>query len=100
MSVARRLEAAVDEDRADQRFADVGEDRRLLAPAAARFAEAQHDMRPDVPLGGDLGAGLAAHELGEPHRQLALARLRERRGRAGSATTTPSTRSPRNSSRW
>ena len=63
----RRLEAAVDEHRADQRFADVGEDRGLLAAAAPRFAETERDMRPDVPLGGDLGAGLPAHELGESH---------------------------------
>ena len=34
-------------------------------------------MRADVPLGGDLGAGFPAHELGEAHRQFALARLRK-----------------------
>ena len=72
-----RLEAAVDEHRADQRFAHVGQDRRLLAAAAPRFAEAQRDMRPDVPLERDLGAGLAPHKLGEPHRELPLARLRK-----------------------
>ena len=38
--VAGGLETAVDEDGADQRFSDVGEDRRLLAAAAARFAQA------------------------------------------------------------
>ena len=34
-------------------------------------------MRADVPLRGDLGAGFAPHELGEAHRQFALARLRK-----------------------
>ena len=34
-------------------------------------------MGAHVPLGGDRGAGFAAHELGEPHRELALARLRK-----------------------
>ena len=72
-----RREAAVDEHRPDQGFADVGEDRGLLAAPAPRFAETQRDMRADVPEGCDLGAGLAPNELGEPHRQFALARLRK-----------------------
>ena len=52
------------------------EDRRLLAPAAARLAQPHHDMRPDVPFLRDRRAGLAPHQLGEPHRQFALGRLR------------------------
>src|SRR5271165_1944080 len=74
---ARGLEPAVDEDGADQRLADVGKERGLLTPAAARFAETEDDMGADVPLGGDRRAGLAAHKFGEPHRELALARLRK-----------------------
>ena len=72
-----RREAAVDEHRSDQGFTHIAKDRLLLAPPAPRFAETQRDMGADVPLGGDLGAGFAPHELGEPHRQFALARLRK-----------------------
>ena len=48
-----------------------------MRPPPRRFAQAKRDVRADVPLGGDLGAGFATHELSEAHRQFALARLRK-----------------------
>src|SRR5215831_4162929 len=69
--------AAIDEHRADQRLADVGEDGE--SPPAARIGlrGAELDHRPEVHRMGNLGAALATHQVGEPARQLALVRLGE-----------------------
>ena len=72
-----RVEAAIDEHRPDEGLAHIRQDRLLLTAAPAGFAETQRDMGADVPLSSDFGAGLTAHELREPHRQFAFARLRK-----------------------
>ena len=97
--LARRLEAAVEKTAPIRDSQTSDEDRRLLAAAAARFAEAQHDMRPDVPF----APRPRRRFRGAPAwRAASTARLRspaERRRRACAATARPSTRSPRNSRR-
>ena len=74
----RRRVAAVDEHRPDQRFADVGEDRR--APVAARldFRIAEPHGRAEVDGARNVGAGFLAHQSRQPPRQLALGCRRER----------------------
>ena len=64
-------------DRADQRLAGVGEDRRAQAAAGVRFRRAEAQRRADVDRARDLGAGLLAHEIGEAARQLAFVGLRK-----------------------
>ena len=72
----RRI-AAIDEHRADQRLADVGQHRRAAAPAGIRFRIAEAERRAEVDRARDIGAGLAPHQVGKPPRQLALVALRK-----------------------
>src|SRR5580692_7043013 len=69
--------AAVEIDGADQRFADVGEDRRALAAARIGFRRAEPDRGAKLDGAGDLGAGFLAHQVGEPSRQLTFVGLGE-----------------------
>ena len=69
----------IEENRPDQQFADIGEDRRLAGTAGLRFAAAEPHMRSGAPGGSDFGAAFLAHEIGEPARQFPLARRRESR---------------------
>jgi len=68
---------AVDEHRADQRLAHVGQDGEPPPAARIGLRGAELDHRPEVHRAGNLGAGLAAYQVGEPARQLALVRLGE-----------------------
>src|SRR5580700_5198823 len=70
-TLGRRI-AAVEIDRADQRFADVGQDGRALAAASIGLRRAELDRSTELDGDGDLGAGLLAHQIGEPARQLAF----------------------------
>ena len=78
ISRGRRRIAAVDEHRADQRLAHVGEDRGAPPPAGIRFRIAEPERGAEIDRARDVGAGLAPHQVGEPARQLALVALRER----------------------
>ena len=73
----RSLIAAVEEHRADQGFADVGEDRRAVAAAGIGLRGPELDGGAEIDRARDVGAGLLAHEIGEPARQLAFVRRRE-----------------------
>src|SRR6478735_8736789 len=73
----RRIISAIDENRADNRFAKVGEDRRIAALARCRLARPDLQMRADIPALRDLGAALAPHELGQPPGEFALGRCRK-----------------------
>ena len=53
-------EAAIDIDCAEQRFAGIGEDHGLLAPAGSRLAQRHDDMRAEIEEACDLGAGTFA----------------------------------------
>ena len=64
--------AAVEIDRADQRLADIGEDRRPGAAAGIGFGRTEPDRRAEIDGARDLRAGFLAHQIGEPARQLAL----------------------------
>ena len=72
-----RGKAAVEIDRADQRLADVGEDRRPRARAGIGFRGAEPDRRAEVDRARDLGAGFLAHQIGQAARQLALVGARK-----------------------
>ncbi len=67
-----RLVAAVEENGADDRFADVGQDRDVAALARLGFAGPEPQVGTDVPGRGDLGAALAAHQFRQAPRQFAL----------------------------
>ena len=78
----RRLESA---SRNTAPISDSQMSRRIAAflrPPAARFALAQHDMRPDVPFLARPPRRSRAAPAREPHRQIAFAALADRRGRA------------------
>ncbi len=71
-TVFRRRIAGIEKDRADERFANVGEDCDLIAGAGLPLAFAKPDVSLDAPFARDFGAALAAHEIGEPARQFPL----------------------------
>ncbi len=73
---ARRLEAAVDMDCADDRFADVAEDALVRPRRRAADAVAEDDVGHAAPGDRHVRAGLLAHDLGEALRQLALVCVR------------------------
>ena len=73
----RRVIAAIEIDRADQRLADVGEDRRAHPSAGVGLRGAKPQRRAKVDGARDVGAGLAAHQVGEPARQFAFVGFRE-----------------------
>src|SRR6202045_507460 len=69
-ALGRRI-AAVEIDGADQRLADIGQNGRTLATAGIGLRRAELDRRAEFDGDGDLGAGLLAHQIGEPARQFA-----------------------------
>src|ERR1043166_9474889 len=69
--------AAVDEQRADQRLANIREDRGAPMAAGLDFRVAEPHRRTEVDRARDIGAGLLAHERGEAPRQLAFGCRRE-----------------------
>src|SRR5947209_3497089 len=70
--------AAIDEHRADQRLAYIGESRHAPAPARIGFRAAEPERRTEIERARYVRAGLAPHQVGEPARQLAFIALRER----------------------
>ena len=73
--LGRGVIAAVEIDRADQRLADVGEDRGARPAAGVGLRSAEPQRRAKIDRARHVGAGLAAHEIGEPPRQFALVGL-------------------------
>ena len=69
--------AAVDEDRADQRLADVGQDGGAVAAAGIVLRSAEPDRGAEIDRARHVRAGLLAHEIGEPARHFAFVGLRE-----------------------
>ena len=96
----RRLEPAVEIDRGDHRLHRVAEQRRLAPPAGQHLRAPHAERAAEVERGRHLGAGLLAHQRVQPRRELALRRRPGPAASSASAMTRPSTRSPRNSSRW
>src|SRR6476646_4401603 len=78
--VARRLVAAVDEDRTEHRLAGICKDGLLRTPAALRLAAAHHDDLAKLPALSDIGTSLGAYQLIESSGELPFARLRKARG--------------------
>ena len=74
-SLAGRVIAAVEIHRADQRLADVGEDRGAQPAAGVGLRGAEPQRRAKIDRARHVGAGLAAHQIGEPPRQFALVGL-------------------------
>src|SRR5579859_4247622 len=72
----RRLVAAVNENRADHRFADVAE--HGLSQALGRADRAELDALVEAQRSRDIGTSLPAHQVGQTLRQLALVALRKR----------------------
>ena len=72
------LVARVEEDRAEDRLADVGEDGRVAPAAGLRRAAAQPHVRGDLPGLGHSRAALAAHQRREAAREVALVGPRAR----------------------
>src|SRR5258708_2298530 len=68
----RRRVAAIDEDGADQRLAHVGEDGEAAAPAGIALGGAEPDGGAELDRARHVGAGLLAHQIGEPPRQFPL----------------------------
>ena len=68
----RRLEAAVDADRADQRLDRVGQDRRPRRAAAARLALGQLQRLGQAQHQRDLVQAVLAHEVGAHAREVAF----------------------------
>ena len=75
----RLLQPAVEPERADQRFASVGEVGGVVAPAAARFRRVHDEVGPEIDVAGDPGQGFPADQDGEASRQGALVFGRVRR---------------------
>ena len=73
--VARRLQAAIEERRSDQRLERVGEDRRAHRSAAARFAFAESDRIGQAELQRGAEQAVLADEVGANARQVALVRI-------------------------
>ena len=96
----RRREAAVEIDGADQRLAAVGQQRRPRPRRRRRLARRHLQPAAEVERGADLGQALLAHQRDRPLRQRAFGVGREAARSAGGPRPSPSTRSPRNSSRW
>ena len=72
---ARRLDAAVQIDRAEQRFGRIRQDRRPLAPAAGLLAVAQPDLLRDAEFPRDLAQRALAHDRRAQLGQVALGQL-------------------------
>ena len=75
ISVGRGVIAAVEIDRADQRLADIGEDRGARPAAGVGLRGAEPQRRAEIDRARDVGAGFLAHQIGEPARQFALVGL-------------------------
>ena len=75
---ARRLEAAVEVDRRDQRFAGVGQQRLLAAAAGLLLAAAEDHVVAEPELLGHLGERRGRHQVGLDLRLLSFGVRRER----------------------
>ena len=103
--VACLLEACVEKDRTEQRFAGVGQDRLLVATAAARLRFAQDAAMRRDPARAPPRAGPAAHQAVVEARKLALRSPPDRsrsaaRRRRGPARGRPGTRAARCRGAW
>jgi hypothetical protein len=96
--VARAVEAAVEEDRAEQGFERIGQDRRTAETARLQFALAQAQELRQLELLGDLVQRLLLDQVGAQARQVAFGRSLKRSYRI-EATTQLRIESPRNSRR-
>src|SRR6185312_4876533 len=76
----RGLVPAVGKDRAEHRLASIGKDGLLAAASAAGLPSTHENEGVECPCLCDLRAGLGAHEVIEPARKLAFARLGKRVG--------------------
>ena len=76
-SAVRLSVAAVEKHRADQRLADVGEDRGARAPSRVGLRGAEPQRLAEIDGARHVGAGFAPHQVGEPARQLAFVALGE-----------------------
>ena len=74
---ARRLQAAVEEGRADQRLERVGQDRRAQGAAAARLALAEAERLGQAELERGAIEAVFADEVGANARQVALVGVAE-----------------------
>ena len=87
-------------DGGDHRLHRVAQQRHLAPPAREHFRPAELQRRAQVDLARDIGAGFLAHQRVEARRKLAFGGRAIIAESSASAITRPSTRSPRNSSRW
>ena len=95
----RRLEAAIEIDRADQRLAAVGEQGRPHAPPASNSLRADLQPAPEAEALCDLGQALLAHERHSRWVSMPFGSAGKRLDQQHGPRPGPSTRSPRNSSR-
>ena len=78
--LARRLEPAVQVDRAEQRLERVGEDRAAPESAGLELAAAEAQLLAEPESGGGLGQRLPAHQRRPVAAQVALVGVRDTRG--------------------